>query len=199
MPDFSGTDKTSFACLSTSSTGVQGQVALPSQRPVLVNIFEMVPPVQRMQNHSRYSYLNHFPPSTQFRIPWTGGNPKRIRRANRPVPVSYSDVTQALVWNRVVRPPDMSEIPTAKAFNKEFGQTIRVVPGCGMKGIEPFVAEVFGNVLRSVQDRDTRRGATRHSYGQGQKRNRRFPNKYARSIMVMQVSSGLRRTWQRAC
>ena len=42
----------------------------------LVNIFEMMPPVQRMQTSRSFFYRNPLPPSSQFRIPWTGGNPK---------------------------------------------------------------------------------------------------------------------------
>ena len=68
MPDYSGTDKTSH----------RRGAAFNSQRPTLVSIFEMVPPVQRMQNNSPFFYSDHFTPSIQFRIPWTGGNPKRF-------------------------------------------------------------------------------------------------------------------------
>jgi hypothetical protein len=42
----------------------------------LVNIFEMVPPVQRIAIVSLLFYRNQLLPSIQFRIPWTGGNPK---------------------------------------------------------------------------------------------------------------------------
>ena len=44
---------------------------------MLVNIFEMMPPVQRMLSSRPFFYRNRLPPSTQFRIPWTGGNPKQ--------------------------------------------------------------------------------------------------------------------------
>jgi hypothetical protein len=38
----------------------------------------MVPPVQRMQLSHHTSYRTLFLPSSQFGIPWTGGNPKLV-------------------------------------------------------------------------------------------------------------------------
>jgi hypothetical protein len=72
---------------------VQALVSQSSQCRKLVNIFEMMPPVQRLQTSRQNFYYVAFPPSTQFVSPWTGGNPKQApRRSARLHDYLYSDV-----------------------------------------------------------------------------------------------------------